>query len=261
MSQGSEFVKHHRSSGAPLREGLPPLPARMSHLPRDHRGYPVPWFVAFVDGKPDFRVIRQHGIATAYSKKICWLCGQPLGVNLAFVIGPMCAVNRVTSEPASHTDCAMFAAQACPFLIHPAAKRRESNIPENSSAAAGLGHPRNPGGALVWVSSNYRPFKVPTGGYLFNVGAPHKLDDGGLSVFWFKEGKPATRAEAYQILRAGMPILIEAAQLDGPPAIEALTRQYQAALFLLPAGDPIPGLDTDPAPAPVIVDPSAPSPG
>jgi len=35
-----------------LRESLPSLPLAMRGLPRDHRGYPVPWFVAWVDGKP-----------------------------------------------------------------------------------------------------------------------------------------------------------------------------------------------------------------
>lgn len=33
------------------------LPRRMAELPTDHIGRPVPWFVAWIDGKPDFRVI------------------------------------------------------------------------------------------------------------------------------------------------------------------------------------------------------------
>ena len=38
------------------RSDLPPLPAELSHLPLDERGYPLPWFVATVKGRPDPRV-------------------------------------------------------------------------------------------------------------------------------------------------------------------------------------------------------------
>lgn len=31
------------------------LPSHMKQLKRDDVGRPVPWFVAWVDGKPDFR--------------------------------------------------------------------------------------------------------------------------------------------------------------------------------------------------------------
>ena len=34
---------------------LPPMPSRIAALPVDERGYPVPWFVAWIDGKPEFR--------------------------------------------------------------------------------------------------------------------------------------------------------------------------------------------------------------
>lgn len=36
-----------------LRADLPPLPPRMQRLPVDERGYPVSFFVAWPDGKPD----------------------------------------------------------------------------------------------------------------------------------------------------------------------------------------------------------------
>jgi hypothetical protein len=38
-----------------LRPELTELPLRMRGLPLDERGYPVPWFVAWIDGKPEFR--------------------------------------------------------------------------------------------------------------------------------------------------------------------------------------------------------------
>src|SRR5882762_5069144 len=97
-----------------LRPGMPPLPDRMKKLPLDSRGFPVPWFVAWMkdghpskrgDGDPDFRVIFPGAVAAAAKQDICWLCGEKLGVHKAFVIGPMCAVTRTTSEPPCHLDC------------------------------------------------------------------------------------------------------------------------------------------------------------
>src|SRR5262245_54450039 len=127
-----------------LRSDLPPVPRRMQKLPLDHRGYPVPWFVAFIDGKPDFRVVREPGIPLAHNKDLCWLCGERRGKWLAFVVGPMCGINRVTAEPPSHYECAEFAIKACPFLTRPMAVRRERDLPEHDDAP-GIMLARNPG--------------------------------------------------------------------------------------------------------------------
>src|SRR5437764_29347 len=102
-----------------LHPNLPALPSRLKLLPVDERGFPVPWFVAWIDGKPDFRVVDQRKMAIAVSEKRCWVCGDFLGRYMAFVIGPMCAVNRVSSEPPSHRECAEFSVRACPFLTKP----------------------------------------------------------------------------------------------------------------------------------------------
>ena len=40
-----------------IRPGLPPLTGHLTRLPIDERGFPVPYFVAIVDGKPDHRII------------------------------------------------------------------------------------------------------------------------------------------------------------------------------------------------------------
>src|SRR5712691_10615834 len=81
-------------------------PGRITRLPRNKVGYPVPWFAARIDGQPDFRVIRPGGIQIALRQKLCWTCGIPFlrQEDRAFVIGPMCAVNRVSAEPPSHED-------------------------------------------------------------------------------------------------------------------------------------------------------------
>lgn len=213
-----------------VRDGLPPMPPNVSKLPVDARGYPVPWFVAWIDDKPDFRVIRENGIALAHNNERCWICGEPRGRNLAFVIGPMCAVNRVSSEPPSHRDCAIFAATACPFLTLPKAQRRDANLPAHSPAA-GLGLKRNPGVALVWVTRNYWPFRTPDGGTLFRVGNP-------IETLWFAEGREATRAEVEESVRTGLPTLQAMADEQGGDAPAALAQQHFEAMKLIPAEAP-----------------------
>src|SRR4051812_13673711 len=100
------------------RPELPPVPHRMRSLPI-RRGYPVPWFVARVENEFHFPTADSRKMMIALHRHVCWVCGQPLGSYLAFVIGPMCAVNRISSEPPSHLECAQFSAMACPFLVRP----------------------------------------------------------------------------------------------------------------------------------------------
>ncbi len=132
------------SAHRPVRAGLPPLPLRITTLPVDERGFPVPRFVAWIDGKPDFRVVDPRQRARAVRLNRCWICGEAFGAHKAFVVGPMCVVNRVSSEPPSHRECAVFAAQACPFLTLPRARRRDANLPATGEPP-GVMLTRNPG--------------------------------------------------------------------------------------------------------------------
>src|SRR5262245_10337978 len=119
-----------------------PLPRNMSRLPQ-HRGYPVPWFVEWVDGEPEFRAMSRVKWWTAVGmgrdgilrphQSHCWVCGGPMAragflATFAFTIGPMCAINRVSSEPPSHVECAEWSARNCPFLSRPHARRREDDV-------------------------------------------------------------------------------------------------------------------------------------
>ena len=211
----------------PLRKELPELPLRMRLLPVDARGYPIPWFVGYVEGVPDFRTIRMGGREMAVIGNRCWLCGKPMGRYAAFVIGPMCAVNRVSSEPPSHLGCAEFAVKACPFLVRPHAKRRETGMPEEAEPAPGVMISRNPGVALVWVSRDWRPFRINEAGeWLINVGTPS-------SVSWWCQGRPATRLEVEESVESGCPALKAEADKQGIPP-EQTERQLVEARELLP---------------------------
>lgn len=202
-------------------------PDRIAALPLDEKGRPVPWFVCWFDGKPDFRVMDAQKIGQAYSLKLCWICGQRLGKFKTFLIGPMCALNRVNSEPPSHRECAQFAACACPFLSTPQMHRRERDLPsEEVHKPAGISLDRNPGVSLLWTTLSFWPLAVPNG-YLFRLGEPVELQ-------WFKEGRIATRPEIMESIDSGLPILRQIAQEQGEPALAALERSYQEALKLLP---------------------------
>ena len=144
---------------------LASMPDRIRRLRVSPEGWPVPWFVEwFKDGKPcedgdgvpDFRVVNPRKIVTAIKQHKCWVCGDgPLGIYKCFVIGPMCAVNRVISEPPSHRECAIYAARICPFLSKPNMVRNEKGMFDpNGKPHAGLQEApgfhlaRNPGAGL-----------------------------------------------------------------------------------------------------------------
>jgi hypothetical protein len=213
---------------APVRDLT--LPERMRRLPTDKHGRPIPWFVHIdAAGVPDFRVIRRDGIPDAYRFAWCWVCGQPRGQHAAFVIGPMCAVNRVSAEPPSHLDCALYSARACPFLSTPNMVRRERGldlIEGGIRDPAGKMIPRNPGVAVVWSAKTWKPFAAP-GGALFNVGEPTQIT-------WWAHGRPATRDEVLASIDSGLPLLQQEAARQGKPALDQLDREHQRALRLLP---------------------------
>ena len=202
-------------------------PRRIAALPADRHGYPVPWFVATIDGTPDFRVIKPGAIRDALRFRLCWICGQPAGANAAFVIGPMCAVNRVSAEPPSHRDCAIYAATHCPFLTRPGMRRRDTALPDGHVDPAGVMIARNPGVALVWVTRRWQPFNTD-GGVLFDVGDP-------VETLWFAQGRPATRGEVEASIASGLPLLRAEAVQEGARAVVELDRQHRAALALVPA--------------------------
>jgi hypothetical protein len=208
-----------------VRAELPPMPERIASLPVDERGYPIPWFVSWIDGRPDFRVVAPERQVEAHQYGRCWICGGWLGSRRAFAIGPMCAVNRTSGEPPSHVDCADWAARACPFLTRPHMRRRDDHIPDGATMhEAALS--RNPGVVLVWVTKRYRAKPTPQS-LLFDVGEP-------LETRWYAEGRPATRDEIIDSIESGFPKLHAMAAAEGPRAIAHLNQQLVAALLLLP---------------------------
>ncbi len=205
------------------------VPGRMKHLPVAENGFVVPWFVHWEDeDTPEFRIIGDKKLWKAARKKLCWVCGKTMNTPInSFVIGPMCAVNHVSSEPPSHRECAEYSAQMCPFLVNPKKRRREHGIEEKP--VAGIMIERNPGVALVYSSRTWHSFRAPNG-ILFDIGQP-------VRVSWWAEGRAATRDEVMTSIETGLPTVYEMAVKDGPQAVALLSQQVRRALPLLPTDD------------------------
>jgi len=205
------------------------VPRRMLGLPIDERGYVVPWFVAWMDGKPEFRAMDPEKFTRAVKERRCWVCGERLGVNFCFVAGPMCGVNRTSSEPPCHLECGRWSARNCPFLANPRMVRREDEttlaMRQNSS---GFPIRRNPGVVMLWVTRAYEVFQPHAGqqaGYLIQMGTPE-------SVEWWCEGRPATREEVLHSIEEGLPNLeaVARAEKGGLEALAQARRRFEPHL-------------------------------
>lgn len=177
------------------RHNLPPVPERIKALPVSDKGYPIPYFVAYIDGKPDFRVVDERKWYSALVLRKCWVCGQPLGSRVAFVGGTLIVVNHISAEPPSHVECAEFAVRACPFLLLPESKRRQAGIDElPTKPLGGVTLDDNPGVAAVCVvkSNQYRTEKQ-NGGRIVTLGEIERVN-------WYKGGEIATRADVVEAM-------------------------------------------------------------
>lgn len=222
-------------AGARERLALVVMPERIRSLPRERRGYPVPAFIDRVadkpDGEPDFRIMSHDFLVRCIKRKLCWICGQPLGRYMTFTIGPMCAVNRNTAEPPGHRECAEYSALVCPFLSNPEMRRQSHHMPEDVSVA-GVMIPRNPGVTCLWTTRGYKIWNPgreggSSPGVLFDIGDPTE-------VSWWCRGREATRAEVQASIGSGLPLLEEIAAQQGAEALAALNMMHTAAQRYLP---------------------------
>jgi hypothetical protein len=214
MTTAQSATMEHVGPG--LHPGIEPPPPRMAGLPL-HRGYPVPWFVTFMDGVPEFRCMDGRKWVQAVREKLCWVCGWPLGTRLAFVAGPMCGLNRTSAEPPCHLECARYSARNCPFLSKPQMVRRENDMPEEGVLSP-YAIMRNPGVTLVWITRSYSLFGDGHGNHLIEMGEPDATE-------WYALGKPATRAQVEESVRSGLPAV--AGQCRGDADLAELERRRQ----------------------------------
>lgn len=104
-----------------------PIPKRMRKLPKERRGYPVP-FVTMLDpftNEPDFRVLDVRRQMQCVNQKLCAMCGESLGKYIAFIGGPRSRDGHSFFDPGMHRECAEYAAKVCPFISRENAQFRD----------------------------------------------------------------------------------------------------------------------------------------
>ena len=196
-----------------LREFPVPVPARMRALPVDRRGYPVPasWKSSTPAGFQD-RLAEPHGALRRPSAVLDLRRGD--GRQDGLRAGSDCCINRISSEPPSHYECAHFAAVACPFLAHPQAKRPIRPAKVKMVKPGGDMSLHNPGVACIWVTKRYAITRV-SNGVLFEVGEPERVE-------FFAHARPArSRRRATFSARLAQQIRVNAIA-PGVPATEGL---------------------------------------
>jgi hypothetical protein len=217
-----------------LRLAAVEMPSRIAMLPRDARGYAIPKFVHWSNGKPDFRVMDPLHFERCLKHKHCWVCGHPLGRQMTFVVGPMCIVNRTSSEPPSHLSCGEYSAKVCPFLAIPVMRRLDDSDLPKEHGTAGISLARNPGVVCLWTTRHYRatwvkgnPAIGSRDGVLISMGAPDHVE-------WYREGREATKTEVEESITSGMPFLERMAVAEGGAAVKELMQLHARALTYLP---------------------------
>lgn len=204
-------------------------PKVMRSRPVDHRGFPVPWFVTQKtnEGHWDFVNITPERMLEALKFEKCWVSGQKLGRYRAFCIGPMCAINRTAGDPPVTKEIALWSVKVCPFMSRPMARRaahNEDQVAEPGTAGIdGIGILRNPGVTGIWISKNSEYQR----GRGFYLGDP-------VEVSWWREGRPATRAEVLLSVNSGIHHLEGMAKREGPDAEKELERYKLRAEPLWP---------------------------
>lgn len=99
------------------------VPDRIARLPRDPRGYPIPWNVLRTgDGATAFFTVNDDRKTwRALREGLCPICGEHLGRWLWFVGGPRSAFDPggCYVDLPGHRECMEFALQTCPYLAAP----------------------------------------------------------------------------------------------------------------------------------------------
>ena len=198
-------------------------PEKIRFLPINEKGFYVPWFSHWEGDKPIVQIADMRKMRLAIRKKLCWICGHPLGSYGAFVVGSMCVVSRVCSEPPNHRDCALFAVRACPYITKPLSKRtgHKTGLPlKDEPEFAFTGNPK------LWLVYSTRSWSPHTSGEstFFRFGEPDWYE-------FFHEGRKATREEIDEGFAEAQPRLQQEAEQKGPQAIRYLldrTAQFNA---------------------------------
>jgi hypothetical protein len=99
----------------------------LTTLPRDRRGYIIPWAV-YRDshGEPQFTINDHRKRAFVLKRDLCPICGTKLLRGRWFVGGPQSAFHDQGCyiDPPMHRECAIYSLECCPYLASPRYSKR-----------------------------------------------------------------------------------------------------------------------------------------
>lgn len=184
-----------------------PIPARMQHLPKDPRGYPIPSVVyRDAEGKPHFTIndeaVRQEHIVN----DVCAISGKKLFKGRWFVGGPRSAFDPagVYIDTPMHYECVEYALKVCPYLAMPSYKKRigsgtvkdDSMIFEDPSLEHGKPQLFV---AVMCVGVDYFRDRITNRVQYLKPKRPYRMIE-----FW-QAGRKLSRDEAFELLKGVVP--------------------------------------------------------
>jgi len=169
-----------------------PIPARMSHLKVDPRGYAIPYGVVIDrDGTVHFAINDERVRISSIESNLCSLCGKPLLRGRWFVGGPLAAFHPYGAfiDPPMHYECSHYALQVCPYL---AAPRYVKEIGKTKAEAADFG-----GGMAIMLDNTMQPGRPRDDLFIaINAIAQEMLETGNVkpkhpyvTIEYWKHGK------------------------------------------------------------------------
>jgi hypothetical protein len=106
-----------------------PIPPKMQSLPKDQRGYPVPYtvlrvptgFPAPADTDYKFAVNAGERNMDCALHKLCTICGGGLQDDTWLIGGPLSAFHPdgIFADLPVHRECGLYALKVCPYLAIP----------------------------------------------------------------------------------------------------------------------------------------------
>ncbi|MFD4588306.1 cell envelope biogenesis protein OmpA [Streptomyces sp. NPDC058434] len=98
-------------------------------------GLVVPWVSLIHGGRAAFGSLDAERARTAFLRRLCQICGQPLNERCFLIVRPADVAQGVSPEPALHPECLPYAAAHCPMLNGAATHYRRSPVLDSHPAA------------------------------------------------------------------------------------------------------------------------------
>jgi hypothetical protein len=153
-------------------------------------GLVVPWVSLIHGGHAAFGSLDADRARTAFLRRLCQICGQPLDERCFLIVRPADVIKGCSPEPALHPECLPYTAAHCPMLNGTATHYRSSSVLASHPAGRACTDPSCP--------------------------CPSRSPDEGHTA---RSGSPADRYEAWMIHTRNYRLVFPPDQPDVPVGI------------------------------------------